>query len=117
MFNRGVFVTTILLFFVSNFITQAQYLNPGDGVRIAFFNITDKISGDYYIQQDGNLQLPYLGLISTLNRTYPAIEAEIVKKYDSLYVKPELTVQPLYKINILGEVKAPGYYYVTDGEK
>ena len=96
---------------------RAQYLNPGDGVRISFFNISDKISGDYYIQQDGNLQLPYLGLVPTSSRPYTAIKAEIVEKYDSLYLNPELTVQPLYKINILGEVRTPGYYYVTDVEK
>ena len=86
-------------------------------LRITLFNISDKISGDYHIQQDGNLQLPYLGLIKTTNIPYPAIKSEIVKKYDSLYINPELTVQPLYKINILGEVRNPGYYYVTDVEK
>ena len=108
---------TVLSILITAFQIHAQYLNPGDGVRITLFNITDKISGDYYIHQDGNLQLPYLGLIPTLNRSYTAIKAEIVEKYDSLYIEPELTVQPLYKINILGEVRAPGYYYVTDVEK
>lgn len=96
---------------------RAQYLNPGDGVRITFFNISDKISGDYYIQQDGQIQLPYAGLIATEGKEYPAIKAEITEKFDSLYKDPELTVQPLFKINILGEVRTPGYYYVTDIEK
>ncbi len=117
MRNLGIFAVIVLSILIVSVSTHAQYLNPGDGVRIAFFNISDQISGDYYIQQDGNIQLPYLGLISTANRPYPAIKAEIVNKYDSLYIKPELTVQPLYKINILGEVKTPGYYYVTDVEK
>ena len=106
-----------VLFLISAVSVKAQYLNPGDGVRISFFNISDKVSGDYYIQQDGHLQLPYLGLIPTQNRPYTAIKAEIVEKYDSLYLNPELTIQPLYKINILGEVRTPGYYYVTDVEK
>ncbi len=53
----------------------------------------------------------------TANKSYPAIKVRLVEKYDSLYINPELTVQPLYKINILGEVKSPGYYYVTDVEK
>ena len=112
------FGSIIYVFFLIFTISmKAQYLNPGDGVRITFFNISDKISGDYYIQQDGNLQLPYLGLVPTSSRPYTAIKAEIVEKYDSLYLNPELTVQPLYKINILGEVRTPGYYYVTDVEK
>ncbi len=54
------YTLTIILLLIASVSNYAQYLNPGDGVRIAFFNISDKISGDYFIQQDGNLQLPYL---------------------------------------------------------
>ncbi len=111
----AIFVLSILPFFTT--AVEAQFLNPGDGVRITFFNISDKISGDYYIQQDGKIQLPYVGLISTAQKPYPEIKNEITFKYDSLYRNPELTVQPLYKINILGEVRSPGYYNVTDVEK
>ena len=85
----GIFIITFLVL-ISAASAEAQYLNPGDGVRITFFNISDKISGDYYIQQDGNLQLPYLGLVPTENRSYKAIKDEIVTKYDSLYLNPEL---------------------------
>lgn len=109
-------IFTIFLIFATSLL-QAQYLNPGDGVRISFFNISDKISGDYFIQQDRNIQLPYVGLISTENKLYVDIKADIISRYDSLYRNPELTVQPLFKINILGEVKEPGYYYITDVEK
>ncbi len=96
---------------------SAQILNPGDGIRITIYNIPEKLSGDYFIQQDGNIQLPYLGLITTTNRNYDEIRKEVVEKYDSLYRNPELTVQPLFKINILGEVRNPGYYVVSDIEK
>lgn len=113
----GILLFITLFIFTAGTSVRAQYLNPGDGVRITFFNISDKISGDYYIQQDGKLQLPYIGLISTDQLPYPEIRAEIKTKYDSLYRNPELTIQPLYKINILGEVRSPGYYYVTDVEK
>lgn len=108
----------ILLFVVSNISgLYSQILNPGDGVRIIFYNINDNISGDYYIQQDGLLQLPFVGNIDTRNRDFKFIKTQIVSKYDSLYKNPELTVQPLLRINILGEVRNPGYYYVTDVEK
>lgn len=113
MFYR--FLIFLIIFTaVSSF---GQKLNPGDGVRIIFLNITDNISGDYYIQLDGNLQLPFLGLLNTTNMEYPEIRRTIIQRYDSLYKNPELTVQPLLRINILGEVRTPGYYYVTDVEK
>ncbi len=94
----------------------AQRLNPGDGVRITFLNITDEITGDYNIQQDGNIQLPFIGLVQTTNIDYKEIKKTIYKKYSELYKNPALTIQPLLKINILGEVRTPGYYYVTDIE-
>lgn len=98
-------------------VLNAQELNPGDGVRILFYNIPEKISGDYFIQQDGRIQLPYIGLIETRQRDFKDIQSEISLKYDSLYRDPELTIQPLLKINILGEVRTPGFYYLTGIEK
>jgi polysaccharide export outer membrane protein len=95
----------------------SQRLNPGDGVRITFLNIQDQITGDYYIQQDGNLQLPFIGLVRTTNIDYKDIKQAIFNKYTELYKDPALTIQPLIRINILGEVRTPGYYYVTDIEK
>ncbi len=114
--NR-IFKILIIFFAISNYFTEAQQLNPGDGVRITFLNITDQITGDYFIQQDGNLQLPFIGLVKTTNIDYKEIKNTIFKKYSDLYKDPALTIQPLLRINILGEVRTPGYYYVTDIEK
>jgi polysaccharide biosynthesis/export protein len=108
---------SIVLTFVFSELLFSQQLNPGDGVRIILYNISDKISGDYYIQKDGTVQLPFLGVLPATGIDYETLESEITQKYDSLYKNPELTVQPLFKINILGEVKTPGFYYVTDVEK
>jgi len=98
-------------------IGYSQKLNPGDGVRIIFYNITEQISGDYFIQVDGKVQLPFAGIIFTRGRDYEEIRSEIIAKYDSLYKNPELSIQPLLKINILGEVHEPGFYYLTGIEK
>jgi len=95
---------------------SAQQLNPGDGVRVTFLDITDDISGDYYIQPDGRLQLPFVGIFYTNNKDFYQIESEIVESYDSLYRNPELTVLSLFRINIHGEVGSPGYYFVTQEE-
>lgn len=108
----------IIIFFLTvlSYNASAQLLNPGDGVRIIFLNITDQISGDYYIQQDGHIQLPFIGLVKTTNIDYTEIKKTIFSKYSELYKNPALTVQPLFRINILGEVRVPGYYFVTDIE-
>lgn len=102
--------------FTAFYPAHSQILNPGDGVRIIFLDITDDISGDYYIQPDGKLQLPFAGIISTAGRDFSEIKAEIEAKYDSLYRNPELNVLALFRVNILGEVRTPGYYHVTEIE-
>jgi len=110
------------LFFLFLFLcvfqsVYTQNLEPGDGVRITFFNVSEEISGDYFIQQNNILQLPYVGLLKLDDKDYQMLKQEIVTKYDSLYRGVELIVTPLYKINVLGEVRRPGVYYVTGVEK
>jgi polysaccharide export outer membrane protein len=95
----------------------AQKLNPGDGVRITFLDITDQISGDYFVQPDGKLQLPYAGIFNTNGKEFPVVKSEILAAYDSLYKNPDLTVLALLRINIHGEVRNPGFYFVTEFEK
>jgi protein involved in polysaccharide export with SLBB domain len=107
----------LIVFFLLHIIILPQALNPGDGVRLIFYNIPEDISGDYHIQLNERVQLPFIGLINTRDRDFSEIREEIEHKYDSLYKNPELTIQPLLRINILGEVRQPGFYYTTGVEK
>lgn len=114
---KDMIISCILFVFLSVLNSYAEQLNPGDGVRITFYNISDANSGDFFVQQDSSLQLPYIGLINTSHRPYSELKNEIIAKYDSLYRGVELIVRPLYKISVLGEVRSPGVYYVTGVEK
>lgn len=115
--HKKIYFAVILILFISFKSSYPQQFTPGDGVRITFYNISDQISGDYFVQTDGNIQLPYIGLINTFDRDFESIRTEIISKYGTLYKSPEITVQPLYKIRILGEIQKPGIYYVTGVEK
>jgi polysaccharide export outer membrane protein len=115
--NKITLVVVLIITFGLFYQIHSQVLNPGDGIRLIFLDITDQISGDYYIQPDGKLQLPFVGIISTANREFSGVKAEIIEKYNSLYRNPELNVLSLFRINILGEVSSPGYYFVTEEEK
>ncbi len=110
-----ILVATLIIFISLNL--YAQEINPGDGVRISFLDIEDVITGDYYIQPNGLLALPQIGIISTSNKDFKEIKSEIEFRYDSLYRNPHLSVNALFRINILGAVRAPGFYYVSDAEK
>jgi len=114
--NKIVFSFIIVLL---NLLTlHAQILEPGDGVRISFYNISEEdVSRDFYVQQNGDLQLPYIGIILTNSKEFNLVRSEIEMKYDSLYRNVELIILPLYRISVLGEVRVPGVYYVTGVEK
>lgn len=105
------------IFIFLNLNLFAQAINPGDGVRISFLDIGDVITGDYYIQPNGLLNLPLIGIINTTGKDFSEIKTIIETRYDSLYKDPHLSVNALYRINILGEVANPGFYFVSDSEK
>ena len=112
-----IYVYIIIILILGATSLKSQILEPGDGVRIKFLNIDERISGDYFVEQNGMIQMPYIGTIQTTERDYKLIKSEIVVKYDSLYRGIELSILPLFRISILGEVRVPGVYYVTGVEK
>ena len=116
MKNLSLILFATLFIFIS-LNSYAQEINPGDGVRISFLDIEDVITGDYYIQPNGLLNLPQIGVLNTSNRDFKEIKSEIEARYDSLYKDPHLSVNALFRINVLGEVAEPGFYYVSDYEK
>jgi polysaccharide export outer membrane protein len=111
------FILFATLFIFISLKLHAQAINPGDGVRIAFLDIGDVITGDYYIQPNGLLNLPQIGIINTTNKDFSEIKSIIEARYDSLYKDPHLSINALFRINILGEVENPGFYFVSDSEK
>ena len=114
---KRLFLGIFVLFVSLGCTCKAQTLHPGDGLRLIFYNISDSISGDYYIQEDGSISLPYLGKIRVADRNIDSLKQEVYNKYSNLYRNPELTVLALIRVNIFGEVNKPGYYYVTGTDK
>ena len=112
--HRILFITFSIFISLNSY---AQRINPGDGIRISFLDIKDVTTGDYYIQPNGLINLPLIGIVNTKDKDLEEIKEEIVSRYLSLYKNPQLSVNALYKINILGEVRNPGFYYVSDDEK
>lgn len=110
-------VLTTFLSLVINIDSMAQQLNPGDGIRVSFLDITDLISGDYFVQPTGVISMPFIGVVDVRNKDFKEVEAQIIARYDSLYKNPQMTIYALLRINILGEVTNPGFYYVTDVDK
>ena len=114
---KKIFLILVITFLMLNAELYAQKISPSDGIRISYLDIDDVITGDYYIQPNGLLNLPLIGVINTNNKVFGQIKYIIESRYDSLYKNNYISVNALYRINILGEVAAPGFYYVSDSER
>lgn len=105
-----------VIFLLASISLIGQQLQPGDGIRITFFNIEDSVRGNYYVQDNGMIHLPYLGLVNTREANFSELRSKIISDYSEIYRNPEINIQPLLRINIFGEVQNPGVYYITGFE-
>src|SRR5919201_1483660 len=60
--------------------TAAPKLQPGDKIRVTVFG-EDKLSGDYEIDQSGQISLPLAGTVGALGLTQTELEQALAKKF------------------------------------
>ena len=97
--------------------TGPAKLQPGDKVTIVVYG-EDKLSGEYQIDQGGQISLPLAGTVAAQGLTQTELEQALAKKFRSEYLKnPKVTVtiatlRPFY---MMGEVTKPGEYPYKSG--
>jgi protein involved in polysaccharide export with SLBB domain len=97
--------------------TAPAKLQPGDKIRITVYG-EDKLSGDYQLDQSGQISLPLAGTITAQGLTQAELEQALAKKFRTQYLKdPKVTVtvatlEPFY---LMGEVQKPGQYPYQSG--
>lgn len=95
----------------------AYKLGVGDKVRVTVYNEKD-LSGDFDINDQGEIALPLIGQVKVQGLTIAQAEALFTERYGKDYlVNPRITVEVLnYRpFFILGEVKNPGSYPYMNG--
>jgi protein involved in polysaccharide export with SLBB domain len=97
--------------------TAPAKLQPGDKIKITVYG-EDKLSGDFQLDQTGQISLPLAGTITAQGMTQTELEQALAKKFRSQYLRdPKVTVtiatlEPYY---IMGEVTKPGQYPYQSG--
>ena len=103
----------------SNITTQTEYseieyiLDTGDQLFIEF-NKFDLFNGYYNIDQDGNLNLPEIGLIFAKNKTISELKKFLLDKYNEFIFDPEIRIflteaRPV-NVTLRGEVNTTGLF-------
>ena len=88
------------------------FLRPNDAVEVKIWRQED-LSGWYYIDSDTSLNIPLLGKVSVKDVTIDSLNKLLIDKFRNYYTDVFIDVNFFYRINIFGEVKTPGYYYVN----
>jgi polysaccharide export outer membrane protein len=90
-------------------------LLPYDAVEILIWRQAD-LSGKYYVDTDTSLNIPLIGTFSVKDVTIDSLEILLDREFHKYYGDVFLNIYFLYRINIFGEVKLPGNYYLKSGD-
>jgi protein involved in polysaccharide export with SLBB domain len=84
-------------------------LMPGDIVRIEIWREED-LSGDFQVAPDGTVTLPLLGRQSVVGLPLDRFRDTLLEQYRVELRNPSITITPLRRVHVLGEVNQPGLY-------
>lgn len=87
------------------------FLLPNDAVEVKIWRQED-LSGWYTIDADTSINIPLIGKMSVKEIPIDSLHKLLVTKFQNFYTDIFVDINFHYRINVFGEVKAPGYYYV-----
>jgi protein involved in polysaccharide export with SLBB domain len=90
-------------------------LRPGDALKISVWR-EKELNGEYLIDARGLVQIPGLGDIVVAGLTPMEVKERLSEQLVRRgIVTPEISVQPVIRVSVLGEVQSPGLLSVEPG--
>lgn len=86
-----------------------SYLSPGDALQIRIWREPD-LSGDFVVDEEGVVTLPMLGRILTGDVSVRELRGQLLEMYGLELRNPSITITPVRRVYVLGEVNRPGLY-------
>ena len=94
---------------------QVGALRPGDVLKIVVFR-DKELSNEYPIDARGYVQIPGLGVIQVAGLDPTEVTDRLkLALVERGFARPEISVQPLIRVSVLGEVRSPNVYPVDPG--
>jgi protein involved in polysaccharide export with SLBB domain len=112
----------LLLFLLCGFVSATAHaqaastpgaetftLGPGDVVRVKIWREKD-LDGEYMVDERGDVTLPLLGARSVTGLPWNALRDSLMIAYRKELKAPSVSLIPLRRVYVLGEVTRPGLY-------
>jgi protein involved in polysaccharide export with SLBB domain len=93
----------------SESLVARSLLLPGDALQIRIWLEPD-LSGEFVVDEEGVVTLPMLGRISAVDLSIAELRALLIDRYTKELRNPSITVTPVRRVYVLGEVNRPGMY-------
>lgn len=89
---------------------QAVYLRPGDKVQLKIWREPD-LSGEFVVSEGGIVVFPKVGPLNVSSLSVDSLTRTLTKLYSESLRIPAIEVTALKRINVLGSVRSPGFFY------
>lgn len=84
-------------------------LQPGDAIRLTVWR-REELSGEFFVTAKGTLAHPLLDSVEVAGVPLPEVDGRLSDFLLQLEANPEFVVEPLFRVAIGGEVRAPALY-------
>lgn len=83
---------------------------PGDKVRLKIYREPD-LSGEFVVPEDGVVVFPKIGEVHVDQLSTDSLRSLLVGQYSRSLRDPAIEVTVLRRVNVIGAVRNPGFYY------
>lgn len=86
---------------------DAVTLLPGDALEVGIWR-EEELSGEFIVDEEGVVTLPLLGRIQVTGIPVEELERRLLERYAVELRNPSISIRPLRRVYVLGEVNQPG---------
>jgi polysaccharide export outer membrane protein len=83
---------------------------PGDKVRLKIYREPD-LSGEFVVPEDGSVDFPKIGPVHVNQLSTDSLRSLLIEQYSHSLRDPAIEVTVLRRVNVIGSVRSPGFYY------
>lgn len=83
---------------------------PGDKVLLKIYR-EPELSGEFVVPEDGQVDFPKIGPVRVDRLPTDSLRALLIAQYSHSLRDPAIEVTVLRRVNVIGSVRNPGFYY------
>jgi protein involved in polysaccharide export with SLBB domain len=88
-------------------------VHPGDHLRITVLSDDKALSGEFEVGPDSTLRHPLYNQVKVVGVPLPQLKETIASFLRKFQREPQFEVEPLYKVSVGGEVRAPNILFLS----